>query len=148
MDKTDIYEVFDDSARQLLLDAIAEAELNTSGEVRIHIDKTCKGSHLDRAAFIFEELEMHKTAARNGVLLYFALKDRKFAILGDVGINALVPADFWDVTRDVMKKHFVKGDFVGGLSTGARMAGEQLKSFFPYQSDDVNELSDEISFGD
>jgi uncharacterized membrane protein len=81
-------------------------------------------------------------------VLHFALKDRKFAILGDVGINAMVPADFWDVTRDVMKKHFVKGDFVGGLSTGARMAGEQLKSFFPYQSDDVNELSDEISFGD
>ncbi|MBI1268219.1 MAG: TPM domain-containing protein [Cryomorphaceae bacterium] len=148
MDKTDIYEVFDDSARQLLVDAIAEAELNTSGEVRIHIDKTCKGSHLDRAAFIFEELEMHKTADRNGVLIYFALNDRKFAIIGDVGINAKVPVNFWDSSRDAMKVHFQNEDYVGGLCAGARMAGVQLKSFFPYQSDDVNELSDEISFGD
>lgn len=148
MAKKDLYDVFDDSARQLLMNAIAEAELNTSGEVRIHIDNTCKGSHLDRAAFIFEELEMHKTAARNGVLLYFALKDRKFAILGDAGINAKVPANFWDVTRDAMKEHFVDGDFIGGLCAGAKMAGEQLKSFFPFQSDDVNELPDEISFGD
>lgn len=147
MVSNDIYDVFDDSARQKLAKAIAEAELNTSGEVRIHIDSTCKESHLDRAAFIFEELEMHKTSARNGVLIYFALKDRKFAIIGDVGINQVVPSNFWDQTRDTMKELFKKGEYVHGLSEGVRLAGEQLKTFFPYQSNDVNELSDEISFG-
>ena len=127
--------------------AIKNAELDTSGEIRVHIEETCKGDARDRAAYIFEKLEMQKTEQRNGVLFYLALKNRKFAILGDAGINSAVPENFWDEIRDIMLNHFRENEFVDGLIEGISMAGQQLKKHFPYQKDDVNELSDEISFG-
>jgi uncharacterized membrane protein len=132
--------------QQEIVAAIKQAELNTSGEVRVHIDKTCKEDVLDRAAFVFEKLEMHKTSLRNGVLFYVATEDKKFAILGDAGINAQVPANFWDSIKETMLVFFKKDEFTKGLAAGICMAGEQLKAHFPYQSNDTNELSDEISF--
>jgi uncharacterized membrane protein len=102
---------------------------------------------MDRAAWWFEKLEMHKTKLRNGVLFYLAVKDHKFAILGDAGINAQTSNDFWDEIKEGMQNHFVKSKFSEGLCNGIQMAGEQLKKHFPYESDDVNELSDDISFG-
>lgn len=128
--------------------AIAEAELNTSGEIRLHLDNRCKGDVLDCAAAWFEKLEMHKTDQRNGVLFYLAVRDKKFAILGDGGINAVTAEDFWDNIKEEMLVLFKEGRFAEGLVKGISMAGEQMKTHFPYQSDDVNELSDEISFGD
>ncbi len=127
--------------------AVKEAELNTSGEIRVHIEKDLKGDPLDRAAYLFERLEMHKTKERNGILFYLAVDSKKFAILGDAGINMKVPENFWDNIKDQMYESFKKGDFTGGLTTGIILTGEQLKKHFPYQTDDVNELSDEISFG-
>lgn len=147
MAEKDIYDVFDDEAVDKLLEAIQDAELNTSGEIRIHVDNHAKEELMDRAAFVFEELEMHKTKDRNGVLFYFALQDKQFAILGDKGINAKVPENFWEEVRDLMLPHFKEGRFVKGLTEGVALAGEKLKAFFPYQQDDVNELPDEISFG-
>ncbi len=102
---------------------------------------------MDRAAFIFEQLKMHQTKLRNGVLIYLAVEAREFAILGDVGINQKVPEDFWNSTSLIMLEHFKKGDFVSGLIAGAKEAGQQLKAHFPYQKGDINELSDDISFG-
>ncbi|OQX80097.1 MAG: hypothetical protein B6D61_02475 [Bacteroidetes bacterium 4484_249] len=128
--------------------AIKNAELDTSGEIRVHIENTCKGDAKDQAAFIFKKLKMHKTELRNGVLFYLAVKNRKFAILGDIGINQKVPENFWDDIRDTMLDHFRDNNFVDGLVEGIAMAGKQLKEHFPYQSDDVNELPDDISFGD
>ena len=90
---------------------------------------------------------MQKTEQRNGVLIYLAVKDRKFAILGDAGINAVTPDDFWDSIKEKMVKHFSEGDFSSGLKEGILMAGVALKDHFPYEDGDVNELSDEISFG-
>lgn len=127
--------------------AIRAAELNTSGEIRLHIEKFCKGDVLDRAAYIFEKLQMHKTNLRNGVLFYLAVEDRKFAILGDAGINQKVPKDFWEETTETVLSRFKEGNLSEGLERGIIMAGEQLKEHFPYQKDDVNELSDDISFG-
>ena len=127
--------------------AILKAELDTSGEVRIHIENTCKGEVLDRAAFIFEKLKMQKTELRNGVLFYLAIKNKKFAILGDKGINASVPENFWDEIKQKMMEHFKEENFTEGLIEGISIAGEKLKKHFPYHSDDINELSDEISFG-
>lgn len=127
--------------------AILKAELDTSGEVRIHIENTCKGEVLDRAAFIFEKLKMQKTELRNGVLFYLAIKNKKFAILGDKGINASVPENFWDEIKQKMQEHFKEENFTEGLIEGISIAGEKLKKHFPYHSDDINELSDEISFG-
>ena len=127
--------------------AVKEAETNTSGEIRVHVDNHCREDVMDRAAWWFGRLDMHKTAKRNGVLFYLAVKDRKFAILGDAGINAVTPEDFWENIKAKMVEQFSEGSFAGGLSLGIRMAGEALQAHFPYQDDDVNELPDEISFG-
>ncbi len=132
-----------------ILAAIREAEINTSGEIRVHIESNCESDVLDRATEVFAELNMHHTQLRNGVLFYVALEDHQFAVLGDAGINATVPDHFWeDITAHVIK-HFKKKHYADGLAEGILMAGEQLKAHFPYDSDgDVNELSDDISFGD
>jgi uncharacterized membrane protein len=128
--------------------SIKNAELDTSGEIRVHVENKCKGEVLDRATFVFDKLKMNKTELRNGVLFYLAIKNRKFAILGDVGINEKVPDDFWDNIKDTMLTFFREDKFAEGLAEGVAMAGMQLKEHFPYQTDDVNELSDDISFGD
>jgi len=128
--------------------AVGEAELNTSGEIRVHIERRCKEDVLDHAAYIFERLGMHKTEQRNGVLFYLAVDDHKFAILGDAGINAVTPDDFWDSIKAKMLTEFQENKFCSGLETGIRLAGERLKEHFPYQEGDVNELPDDISFGD
>ena len=137
---------FSKEEKKQITDAIAEAELNTSGEIRLHMEDHCKIDVLDRAAYIFEKLKMHETTQRNGVLFYLAVTDRKFAILGDGGINQVVPANFWDEIKETMMGFFKEGKFTEGLSKGILMSGEQLKANFPYLSDDINELSDEISF--
>lgn len=127
--------------------AILNAELDTSGEIRVHIENHCEDDARDRAAVVFEKLKMHNTKLRNGVLFYLAVKDRKFAILGDKGINAATGDDFWDRIKDKMKAEFSEGNYAEGLASGITMAGQQLKKHFPHQTDDINELSDEISFG-
>lgn len=137
---------FSADEKKQITDAIAEAELNTSGEIRLHMEGKCKIDVLDRAAYVFEKLEMHNTAQRNGVLFYLAVYDRKFAIIGDGGINQLVPSDFWDEIKKTMLAFFKEDKFAEGVAKGILMAGQQLKANFPFQSDDVNELSDEISF--
>jgi len=138
---------FSKEEKEVIKSAVKEAELNTSGEIRVHIDNHCKEDVMDRAAWWFEKLEMQKTEQRNGVIFYLAVKDQKFAILGDAGINAVTPEDFWDQIKEQMLASFKEGAFANGLKEGILMAGEALKSHFPYQDDDVNELSDEISFG-
>ncbi|MFW5755249.1 MAG: TPM domain-containing protein [Tangfeifania sp.] len=139
---------FSEGDKIQIKNAIRAAELNTSGEVRVHIEKHCKEDVLDRAAYIFEKLEMHKTELRNGVLFYLAIEDHKFAILGDAGINRKVPENFWEEIKENMLNQFKEGNFTKGLSEGIMEAGNQLKAHFPYQKDDVNELPNEISFGE
>lgn len=141
-------DLFTITQQKEIVAAIKEAERNTSGEIRVHIEKNCKEDVLDHAAFIFDELEMQKTALRNGVLIYLAVEDRKLAILGDAGINLKVPKGFWDEIKDVMISNFKEGKFTEGLSQGIILAGEQLKKHYPHDKEnDENELSDEISFG-
>lgn len=134
--------------QKMVITAIGEAEKNTSGEIRLHIEDKCKEDLMDHAAFVFEKLEMHKTELRNGVLFYVSMEPHGFAILGDVGINQKVANNFWDEIKDHVIAKFKEGNYAEGLSEGIVMAGEQLKTHFPYQTDDVNELSDEISFGE
>jgi len=138
---------FNKEQQALIKAAVQEAENNTSGEIRVHLDKRCKAEVLDRAAWWFAKLKMHETEKRNGVLFYLAVKDQKFAIIGDAGINAVTPDDFWDQIKEHMLAKFQEGAFAEGLQEGIQMAGQALKAHFPYQSDDVNELSDDISFG-
>jgi len=129
-----------------ILASVREAEKATSGEIRVHIETTCPEDVLDRAAWVFKKLGMHKTAERNGILFYLAVSDRKFAIIGDAGINAKVPAGFWDEISELLQKNFRESKFTEGLSEGIVLAGKQLKTHFTYCKEDVNELSDEISF--
>jgi uncharacterized membrane protein len=129
-------------------DAIKEAENETSGEIRVHIETKLSGSVLDRAAWIFRHIKMHETEKRNGVLFYMALMNKEFAIVGDSGINSRVPDDFWDRTKDIVQENFRAGRYSEGLIEGILIAGSQLKEHFPYKKDDINELSDEISFDD
>jgi len=138
---------FSKEEKEVVKSAVMEAELNTSGEIRVHIDNHCKEDVMDRAAWWFAKLDMQKTEQRNGVLFYLAVKDHKFALLGDAGINAVTPDDFWDTIKEKMLVQFKEGAFTNGLKEGILMAGEALKDHFPYQDGDVNELSDEISFG-
>lgn len=126
--------------------AIEDAELNSSGEIRVHIEDHCKIEPLDRAAFIFAKLKMHQTKLRNGVLFYIAWKDHKLAILGDAGINSVVPENFWNDIKEKMVPLFAESRYVEGICEGVRMAGEKLKTFFPYDKTDKNELPNEISY--
>lgn len=130
-----------------IANAIRVAEMNTSGEIRLHIEKYCKGDVLDQATYVFEKLEMHKTQLRNGVLFYLAVEDHKFAILGDAGINQKVSKDFWEKTKELVLSKFKEGNITEGLTNGILMAGEQLKEHFPYLTEDKNELTNDISFG-
>jgi uncharacterized membrane protein len=137
---------FTEEQQAQILASVREAEKETSGEIRVHIETSFTGDVLDRAAWVFKKLGMHKTAERNGVLFYLAVSDRKFAIIGDAGINAKVIAGFWNDISDLLMKQFKEGKFTEGLSEGILLAGKQLHANFPYKEDDVNELPDEISF--
>jgi len=141
--------IFNDDEQQRIREAIAGAEKCTSGEIRVSIEKTCSEDVLDRAAKYFYQLDMHKTKLRNGVLVYVAVVDRKFAIIGDAGINKAVSADFWDCTKEEMLKHFKTGDIVEGIVTGVKIAGTQLGRYFPHDlNSDKNEISDDVAFMD
>lgn len=140
--------LFSDTEQDRIAQAIAEAEKSTSGEIRIAIDKNCKGDAYEKALEYFEKLGMHKTSKQNGVLLYLAHEDHKFAIIGDRGINKVVPTDFWETTKVAMNAHFSNGNIADGLIAGVALAGEKLALFFPYETGDINELPNEIIFMD
>lgn len=126
--------------------AIKSAELDTSGEIRVHIELDCKLDPVKRALFVFNRLKMDQTESHNGVLIYLAIQSRKFAIIGDEGINSVVPPNFWEDVKTNMLIHFREEAFSKGIITSIQMVGEKLKSQFPHQRDDLNELTDEISF--
>ena len=140
--------LFNTEQQELITNAIATAEKATSGEIRIAVEKHCHGSAFERATAYFSKLGMDKTIQHNGVLIYLAHEDHKFAIIGDSGINKVVPEDFWETTQVAMKAHFLSGNLVEGIIAGIALAGEKLALFFPYQSGDVNELPNDIIFMD
>ena len=132
---------------QEIVSAIGIAEKNTSGEIRVHIEKQTSIATIERAVEVFHQLQMEQTKERNGVIIYVAIKNKQFAIYGDKGINEKVGIDFWDSTKEIMQNHFKNGNFKQGLTDGILKAGEQLKTHFPFQDNDTNELSNEISIG-
>ncbi len=146
--KIDAHSFLNPDEEKQVLEAIGQAELNTSGEIRVHLETECKKEVLARAKEVFHHLKMHKTKLRNGVLFYVATESKHFAILGDQGINEKVELTFWDSTKDLVLHHFKQGERALGLALGIHKAGVKLKTFFPYQQNDQNELSDEISTGE
>ena len=139
---------FSDEERAEIEAAITDAEKITSGEIRIHLENSCSEDIMDHSAWIFEELEMHKTKERNGVLIYLAVEDSIFSILGDAGINHKVPDDFWESLKSELADNFKKGKFKEGLIQAVSSMGEDLKAHFPRKDEDKNELPNTISFGD
>ncbi|WP_316830989.1 TPM domain-containing protein [Pedobacter aquatilis] len=140
--------LFSDIEQDKIAKAIADAEQTTSGEIRIAIDKHCEGDAFEKATGYFAKLDMDKTAQRNGVLIYLAHADHKFAIIGDSGINKVVPDNFWETTKIAMTAHFAKGNLADGIIAGIALAGEKLALFFPYQTGDINELPNDIVYMD
>ena len=132
---------------QEIVEAIRQAELNTSGEIRVHIEASTTLVHYDRALEVFQELNMNATKAANAVLIYVAVEDHKFVIYGDKGIDAVVPDNFWESTKNSIQQHFKNGNFKQGLIEGILTAGEELKAHFPWDEDDVDELPNEVSKG-
>lgn len=130
---------------QKVVEAILTAEKQTSGEIRVHIEEHSDVEVIKRAQQIFYQLEMQNTSARNGVLFYIGVRDRSFAIIGDSGIDQVVPADFWECTKDVVIQHFKTKNFCKGLQEGVLRAGEQLKQFFPVTGENRDELPNEIT---
>ena len=139
---------FSPEQKEDIRQAILNAELDTSGEIRVHIETNCSGDVMDRAAYIFNKMGMQKTEKRNGVLFYLAVRNRRFAVIGDKGINAVLPEIFWDDVKNLLLNYFREEKFTDGLIEGITLVGIKLKAHFPYQTGDVNELSDDISFGE
>lgn len=137
---------FTDAQKQEIVKAIQQAENVTSGEIKVHVEESCGPDVLQRAAVVFQKLELKTTTLKNGVLIYLAVKDRQFAILADEGINKKVSENFWEEIKDGMQQEFSKGRFLEGLLQGIRQSGEQLNIHFPITPGDRNELADEISF--
>ena len=135
------------SEEQEVIEAIRLAELNTSGEIRVHIEKTSKDDATNRALEVFYMLKMDNTKLQNAVLIYVAVEEKTFVIYGDKGINDVVSKNFWDSTKDTIQTHFKVGNFKQGLVEGIYKSGEQLKKYFPFYASDTNELTNEISKG-
>jgi uncharacterized membrane protein len=140
-------EFFSDTEQSQIIEAIRLAENRTNGEIRVHLEAHCKKDPYERAREVFYQLHMHKTEARNGVLIYIAYDDHKLAILGDEGIHQKVGQDFWHAEKDVLVEHFRKNEYAAGLCKAIADAGEKLRTFFPKTNDNTNELSNDISFG-
>lgn len=130
-----------------IIEAIRAAEKNTSGEIRVHLEAHSKMDAFDRATEVFEFLHMGNTKHSNGVLIYVAVEDKTLVILGDHGINEVVPVNFWESTKDIIISNFKTNNIAKGLTEGILQAGLQLKKHFPYKKGGSNELTDEISVG-
>ncbi len=137
---------FSKAEKEMIAAAIREAEKNTSGEIRVHLESRAGENVFGRAKRVFQKIGMTRTAQRNGVLIFIAIKDRKFAVLGDTGINEKVPEGFWNDVAEILHRHFTEDKFAEGISEAVLRVGEKLKEYFPYQAGDKNELPDTISY--
>jgi uncharacterized membrane protein len=136
---------FSKEEQQRIVEEVRKAEHRTSGEIRVHLDCCSREIPLEKAKRVFHRLGMTITKARNGVLIYVATEDRKFAILGDVGIHRVVPENYWEDVKERMQEKFREGKICEGICLGIREIGEKLKAHFPVEKDDRNELPDTIS---
>ena len=131
-----------------LIGAVKDAEKRSGGEVRIHLENSCKTSDpVERAVEVFNSLKMSATKNRNGVLFYMAIDDKKYAVIGDAGIDSKVPKGYWAFLRDRMQNYFLKEAYFEGLLDSIEDVTKHLEQHFPYPKDDANELLDDLSIG-
>ncbi|MCF8332247.1 MAG: TPM domain-containing protein [Bacteroidales bacterium] len=138
-------DVFDPQEKEDIIRAIQFAEIDSSCEFKVHVDRKCPEDSVERADELFYKLDVDKTKARNGILFYVNLECRKFIIRVDEGVEAKIPGDFWEEIYHIMVVHFRKDNYVKGLSYAIQHAGEKLKDYFPWYKDDENEVTDDIS---
>ncbi len=145
-------QVFDEllppEQRHRIADAITAAERLTSGEICVHATPHCNGNVMDAAARAFNRLRLYRTERRNAVLIYVVYIDRKLAVLGDTGINAVVPDGYWDDVVARLAARLAGGHATDGLCEAIADIGHKLESFFPANRNDVNELSNEVTYSD
>lgn len=139
--------LFSEDQKKRMVQCIADAELMSSGEIRLHMEDRCKADPYERALQVFHQLNMHQTEQRNGVLLYIAVQDKKLAIVGDRGIHEVVQQIYWDKIIDHLKAAFKQGQYFDAIAAAIHDIGQQLKQYFPIKQNDRNELSNDISIG-
>jgi len=138
--------LFNEQEEAAIIKAIQAAEQQTSGEIRVHLHEAIDKSLMRDAQTAFRKMGMQQTKARNGVLIFLVPAAKQFAILGDKGIDVVVPADFWEAVKDKMQEYFRAGAFVEGICAGIEQVGIQLRAYFPYESGDIDELPNDISY--
>lgn len=136
-----------DVEEALIIASISYAEHKTSGELRVHMEPSCKGDAYARAVAVFEELKMHQTEARNGVLIYIAFDSKKYAIVGDSGIHQKLGEIYWEEVKKNLQSNFKNGNIAAAITIAVIDIGHQLSAHFPFRKNDTNELSNEISKG-
>lgn len=137
--------LFSEIEEQQIIRAIVEAEKNTSGEIRVHLEAVLNKDPHERALEVFHKLKMDQTKYHNGVLFYLATENKKFVIYGDQGIHKRVPENFWEDVRNLVISYFKNKDYLKGITEGVSRIGEKLKEYFPIDSNDIDELSNQIS---
>ena len=137
---------FNKEEQELIVKAIQTAEKNTSGEIRVHLESFCWGDAMEQAQKTFRRLNMHATKEQNGILIYIATESHKIAMIGDAGIHRKLGKEYWDKIVQGLVSNFKEGKHAQGLADAIIDCGGQLKHYFPYNSDDKNELHDHISF--
>jgi uncharacterized membrane protein len=130
-----------------ILNAIAQAEKQSSGEIRVFVEKIAPSNFPEHVIGVFKRLRMHHTLERNAVLIYLAMESRQFAIFGDKGIHEKMGVQFWTKEAADLKRQFLEDNIVGGLCSAIQDVGEVLKTHFPHQKMNSNQLSDDIAYG-
>ena len=138
---------FDRASEDRIVQAIQEAEAGTSAEIKVHVDKWCKTDPLFKAGNIFKHLGLHQTKGRNAVLVYLALKEHKFAIIGDIKANELLTDGYWDSLSQRMSQRISSENVAAAICDVVASLGKDLAKVFPPSQTDKNELSDDISYG-
>ena len=137
-----------DAEQQRVTEAISAAEQKTSGEIRVYMESRCSYlDPVDRAKELFYQLSMQQTEQGNGVLLYLAIKDHQLAIYGGQGIHEKVGTEFWNKEVLQILSEFKAHHYAAGIVHAVGDIGAALQTYFPYDHQDKNELSNEIIFG-
>ena len=138
---------FNEAEQEAIVTAIRKVELYTSGEIRVHVDDRCDQEAFDRAVKLFQHLKMDTKPFRNGVLIYVAVKDRKFSVVGDEAMHEKVGNQYWKAITQQLHNDFQQANYGNGIIKAVETIGATLAKYFPNVDElDRNELPDDISF--
>src|SRR5262245_15113340 len=128
-----------------IVHAIRESESKTSGEIRVYVQRgKWKADPLVFAQKKFQQLQMHKTAERNAVLIFVAPREHKFAVVGDRAIHEKCGDEFWQRIVEGMRRHFQNERFSDAMVEAVNEIGNVLARDFPKTPEDINELPDDV----